>query len=157
MFPKHFQWLLLYYDGKNEQENLDCHHWNLNETNVSFTQSFFWYTSFHFCSVFFKWGKGFTISLGQKKDRVSISYFDVRFSFDLNYVFFRSKYDLSAIWNTPFIIPGAKSLCTLQISVASFYKFLWWTVNPLNASFALISKPVTWLAVQIEWLVSIWG
>ena len=95
--------------------------------------------------------------LGQRKDRVSISYFDVRFSFDLNYVFFRSKYDLSAIWNTPFIIPGAKSLCTLQISVASFYKFLWWTVNPLNASFALISKPVTWFAVQIKWLVSIWG
>ena len=96
-------------------------------------------------------------SLGQKKDRVSISYFDVRFSFDLKYVLFRRKYDLSAIWNTPFIIPGAKSVCTLQISVASFYKFLWWTVNPLNASFALISKPVTWFAVQIKWLVSIWG
>ena len=95
--------------------------------------------------------------LGQRKDRVSISYFDVRFSFDLKYVLFRRKYDLSAIWNTPFIIPGAKSLFTLQISVASFYKFLWWTVNPLNASFALISKPVTWFAVQIKWLVSIWG
>ena len=95
--------------------------------------------------------------LGQRKYRVSISYFDVRFSFDLKYVLLRRKYDLSAIWNTPFIIPGAKSLFTLQISVASFYKFLWWTVNPLNASFALISKPVTWFAVQIEWLVSIWG
>ena len=29
--------------------------------------------------------------------------------------------------------------------------------NPLNASVALIQKPVNWLAEQINWLVSIWG
>ena len=88
-------------------------------------------------------------SLGQRKDGVSISYFVVWISFDLKYVLFRRQYDYSVIWKTPFIIPGAKSLFTLQISVASFYKFLWWTVIPLNANIALTSKPV-------NWLVSIW-
>ena len=29
--------------------------------------------------------------------------------------------------------------------------------NPLNASVALIQKPVNWFAKQINWLVSIWG
>ena len=29
--------------------------------------------------------------------------------------------------------------------------------NPLSASVALIWKPVNWFAVQINWLVSIWG
>ena len=30
-------------------------------------------------------------------------------------------------------------------------------LNPLSASVALIWKPVNWFAVQINWLVSIWG
>ena len=30
-------------------------------------------------------------------------------------------------------------------------------INPLNASVALIQKPVNWLSQQINWLVSIWG
>ena len=29
--------------------------------------------------------------------------------------------------------------------------------NPLNASVALIQKPVNWFPQQINWLVSIWG
>ena len=29
--------------------------------------------------------------------------------------------------------------------------------NLLNVSIALIKKPVNWFAVQINWLVSIWG
>ena len=30
-------------------------------------------------------------------------------------------------------------------------------LNPLNASVSLILKPVNWFALQINWLVSIWG
>ena len=30
-------------------------------------------------------------------------------------------------------------------------------VNPLSASFPLIQKPANWFALQIDWLVSIWG
>ena len=30
-------------------------------------------------------------------------------------------------------------------------------INPLNASVALIYKPVNWFTQQINWLVSIWG
>ena len=54
-----------------------------------------------------------------------MSYFASRISFDPKCVLFHRKYDFSVIWNTPFIIPGAKSLFTLQISVTSFYKLLW--------------------------------
>ena len=30
-------------------------------------------------------------------------------------------------------------------------------VNPLSANVALLQKPANWFAVQINWLVSIWG
>ena len=31
------------------------------------------------------------------------------------------------------------------------------SANPLNSSVAFIQKPVNWFAVQINWLVSVWG
>ena len=52
-------------------------------------------------------------SLGQRKDGVSILYFVFWISFDLKYVLLCREYDFSVIWNTPFIIPGAKSPFTL--------------------------------------------
>ena len=79
-------------------------------------------------------------SLGQRKDGVSMSYFASRISFDPKCVLLHRKYDFSVIWNTPFIIPGAKWLFTLQISVTSFYKLLWWMVKKLPLTRSYLNK-----------------
>ena len=44
-----------------------------------------------------------------------------------------------------------------QVSKDCLNCFVWVVINQLSASVALIQKPVNWFALQINWLVSIWG
>ena len=49
------------------------------------------------------------------------------------------------------------SLDKVEAELLRFYYSLSLYIKPLSAPVALIKKPVNWFAVQINWVVSIWG
>ena len=69
-----------------------------------------------------------------------------KFNSKLKFITYKSYFQTVCKEKNLGILNSSNLLCLIKYGV-----------NPLNASIAPTQKPVNWFAVQINWLVSIWG